>query len=114
MFVWGIFMSHEARDETIHYDNFHYDLFATEERALEYLKSQEKWWRDFYKDPCIVDTAKKKFFGGKKPDESIRLFKEPAEICGEEDAWVLTRDYFSSTGAEMRERIMAKELSVQE
>ena len=69
MFVWGIFMSNEARDETIHYDNFHYDLFATEERALEYLKSQEKWWRDFYKDPCIVDTAKKKLFGGKKPDE---------------------------------------------
>ena len=54
MFVWGIFMSHEARD------------------------------------------------------------KEPAEICGEEDAWVLTRDYISSTGAEMRERIMAKELSVKE
>ena len=38
MFVWGIFMSHEARDETIHDDKFHYDLFATEERALEYLK----------------------------------------------------------------------------
>lgn len=114
MFVWGIFMSYEDRNETIHDDKFRYDLFATEEGALEYLKSQEKWWREFYKDPCIVDTAKKKFFGGKKPDESIRLFKEPAEICGEEDAWVLTRDYISSTGAEMRERIMAKELSVKE
>lgn len=86
MFVWGIFMSHEARDETIHDDNFHYDLFATEERALEYLKSQEKWWRDLYKDPCITDAAKKEIFGGKKPDKAIRLFKEPAEICGEEDA----------------------------
>ena len=74
----------------------------------------EKWWRDIYNDPCITDAAKKEIFGGKKPDESIRLFKEPAEICGEEDVWVLTRDYISSTGAEMRERIMAKELSVKE
>lgn len=114
MFVWGIFMSHEDRDETIHDDKFHYDLFATEERALEYLKEQEKWWHNIYNDPCITDAAKKEIFGGKKPDESIHLFKEPAEICGEEDVWVLTRDYISSTGAEMRERIMAKELSVKE
>lgn len=114
MFVWGIFMSHEDRDETIHDDKFHYDLFATKERALEYLKEQEKWWHNIYNDPCITDAAKKEIFGDKKPDESIRLFKEPAEICGEEDVWVLTRDYISSTGAEMRERIMAKELSVKE
>ena len=112
MFVWGIFMSHEARDETIHDDKFHYDIFATEERALNYLKEQEEWWRKLYADPCITDAAKKEFFGGKTPDEAIRLFKEPAEIFGEEDVWVLTRDYLSSTGAEMRERIVAKELSV--
>lgn len=58
MFAWGIFMSHEARDETIHDDKFHYDLFATEERALNYLKEQEEWWRKLYADPCIVDAAK--------------------------------------------------------
>ena len=122
MFIWGIFMSHEARDGTIESKRVYDSIikfrlsgkFATEERALEYLKSQEKWWRDIYNDPCITDAAKKEIFGGKKPDESIRLFKEPAEICGEEDVWVLTRDYISSTGAEMRERIMAKELSVKE
>ena len=51
MFAWGIFMSHEARDETIHDDEFHYDLFATEERALNYLKEQEEWWRKLYADP---------------------------------------------------------------
>ena len=65
MFVWGIFMSHEDRDETIHDDKFHYDLFATEERALEYLKEQEKWWHNIYNDPCITDAAKKEIFGGK-------------------------------------------------
>lgn len=81
---------------------------------LSILKKQEKWWHNIYNDPCITDAAKKEIFGGKKPDESIRLFKEPAEICGEEDVWVLTRDCISSTGAEMRERIMAKELSVKE
>lgn len=61
MFVWGIFMSHEDRDETIHDDKFHYDLFATEERALEYLKEQEKWWHNIYNDPCITDAAKKMY-----------------------------------------------------
>lgn len=114
MSVWGIFMSYEDRHETIHDDKFHYDLFATEEGALEYLKKQEKWWHDFFDDPCITDAVKKEIFGGKKLDDAIRLFKEPAEICGEKDAWVLTFDYFSLTGAEMRERIVAKELSVKE
>lgn len=114
IFVWGIFMSHEDRDEMIHDDNFNGQLFATEELAISYLKGKAKWWHDLYNDPCIVDALKQEFFGGKKPDEAIRLFKEPAEILGKEDVWVLTRDYFSSTGAEMRERIVAKELSVKD
>ena len=41
MFVWGIFMSHEDRNETIHDDKFHYDLFATENEHLSILKNKK-------------------------------------------------------------------------
>lgn len=113
MIIWGIFTSYEDREETIHdSDKCNGEFFTTEELALTYLNSLKKWWYDFYKDPCITEAAKQEFFGNKTPDESIRLFNEPDEIIGHEDMWVLTRDCLSSIGAEMRERIVARELYV--
>ena len=114
MTVWGIFHSREDQEDTIHIDMFVGRLFATEELAIECLKLQEKWWRELYNDPFIMDREKSEFFDFKTPDESIRWTKEPNGYDDDERQIVLSRDYSGPTGIKMRERYVVRQMNVKE
>ena len=114
MTVWGIFHSRECQEETIHIDNFIGRLFATEELSIECLKLQEKWWRELYNDPFIMDREKAEFFDFKTPDESIRWKKEPEEYDDNKVQIVLSRGYSMINGIKMRERYVIRQMNVKE
>ena len=114
MFVWGIFHSREDQESTIHFDDFTGRLFTTEELAVECLKLQEKWWREVYADPFLMNQYKNEFFDFKTPDESIRWTKEPNEYDNDELQTVLSRDYSESNGIKMCERYVVRQLDVKD
>ena len=114
MYIWGIFHSCEGQDETIHMDDFEGSLFLTEELAIQYLKSKEKWWRNMYSDPCLTEWCKKELFDSKTPDEAIHWTKEPNEYDDDEVQIVLSHDYSGDNGIKMRKRYVARQLNVRE